>query len=157
MLKLQLHTWTFDYICLYVYVCFTLLFRWTTGYCMWCCAIYIGELSFVDLSLPHCCHSSPLDCICGAPMCHLCMCHIVTGSVWGICDWRGTLKTVDLEKMSEKERSKSFCISVIGLFSAALSALSRKSCRILGRVMGEIFWCIQYECVYVCVGACNAL
>lgn len=34
-----------------------LLFRWTAGYCLWCCAVYIGELWL--LLICHCCIMLP--------------------------------------------------------------------------------------------------
>lgn len=113
------------------------------------------------------CQSSPLDCVFGALICHLCMCHIVTGFCMRDLWLEGNLasrRPTRTEKMRGERGIKISLYSVIGLFWKALSALSTKSCRKPKRGVGEIFWCTVYctrvhmsVCVCVCVCACDAL
>lgn len=146
-------------VCLSVHVYITeLLLRRTAGYCLWCCAVYTGELKLVDLSLLH--------CVAGAPHSIVSLVHqyatsacvtLWLGSEWGICDWRGTLQTGDLwgrRRWEEKEGSKSLCILWLGY--------SRQHCqhfpqRVAGKQGGwrgrsfDVYCTSVCECLCVCV------
>lgn len=108
------------------------------------------------------CHSSPLDCVFGALICHLCMCHIVTGFYMRDLWLEGNLasrRPMRTEKMRGERGIKISLYSVIGLFWKALSAFSTKSCRKPKRGGGGdlLMHCILYPCACVCMCACDAL
>lgn len=114
---------THIYKCISTSVCgyiTALLFRWTAGYCLWCCAVCVGELQLVDLSLLHCvARVSSLSCIFGAPICHLCMCQIAAGPTMKDLWLEGDLanrRPMRKEKMRGERGIKISLYSVIGLF-----------------------------------------
>lgn len=102
---------------------------------------------------------SLLDCVFGAPICHLLMCHIVTSSVWGICDSRGNLtkkqQLGDLEKTRSEKRDQNLCIQWLGY--------SRKHRQQFWRRVAEYqagWWGISLDvyCTNLCVGGtCDSL
>lgn len=127
MLKPLLHTWTFDYIHLSVCMCVYHSPAVQTDsrvLSVTLCCLYRGAPACWFITPALCCQNPPLDCVVGAPISHLCMCHIVTDPEWRICDWRGTLETGDPEKMREERQIKISLYPVIGLLETALSALS---------------------------------
>lgn len=83
------------------------------------CCLYWGAPACWFITPALCCQSSPLDCIIGAPICHLCMCQIAAGlgkrDVW----LQGNLansRPMRKEKMREERGIKISLYSVIGLF-----------------------------------------
>lgn len=147
------------HICLSVYYS-TAAFRGTAGYCLWCCADYIAELQLVDLSLLHCVASALCSIVSLVHQYATSACVILwPGTVWGICDWRGTLQTGGQwgrRKWGEKEASKCLCIQWLGYSRQHCQHFPQKSYRKPWEVVGEIFWCILYQsvCVRSCVCIC---
>lgn len=96
--------------CIYVHIISVLL-------SVMLCCLYWGAPACWFITPAFCCLSSLLDCIFGAPICHLCMCQLVAR--FGMRDlWlEGDLQTGDLwgrRRWGEKEGSKSLCIQWLG-------------------------------------------
>ena len=77
-------------VCVWVCVCVGMLPPCCSdgqqAHCLWCCAVYIGELQLVDLSLLHCVLNSIVSSVhqCATSACV----RLWPGPSWRICDWR---------------------------------------------------------------------
>ena len=128
------------------------------AHCLWCCAVYIGELQLVDLSLLHCVLNSIVSSVhqCATSACV----RLWPGPSWRICDRRGGGRRYEQENLrgrrrwGEKEGSKSLCVQWLGCSRQHCQHFPQRVAGKQGRAVGEIFWCILYQCWSVCVCVC---